>query len=283
MLLGPPRYAAVCPATPHLHPPHPPPAGRLPCFCLQGRGRAEASPPGAADAAAPDPCPTWAAEHVEARADNKALAYKAQQAQRAPLALAFLGDSITEGLNACGRRLAAAESALGGAVGLFGVPGDCVENLAWRLGHGGMPRAAAYCIQIGTNDLSMGEAPRSLVAQVRARVCGAGAGYSAWGRAGAIMAGSTGCGKQPPSLSCRCRPGWPQPHGCPTFDNRRLHKAAAIPTLYCADSGAGAVRAVPCPRSPHRAAELILFGGDGGLLGWLAASTCIQVTQGEAR
>ncbi|EFN55245.1 hypothetical protein CHLNCDRAFT_134565 [Chlorella variabilis] len=132
-----------------------------------GRGRAEASPPGAADAAAPDPCPTWAAEHVEARADNKALAYKAQQAQRAPLALAFLGDSITEGLNACGRRLAAAESALGGAVGLFGVPGDCVENLAWRLGHGGMPRAAAYCIQIGTNDLSMGEAPRSLVAQIQ--------------------------------------------------------------------------------------------------------------------
>lgn len=68
----------------------------------------------------------WAQEHRAMRWDAEWLETLAQQG---PYAVAFLGDSITAGLQlaASGLRLGkcveAAEKAVGGKIGIFGVPG----------------------------------------------------------------------------------------------------------------------------------------------------------------
>ncbi|KAL4424155.1 hypothetical protein ABPG75_001456 [Micractinium tetrahymenae] len=95
----------------------------------------------------------------------------ASLARRGPYAVAFLGDSITAGLAGGGRRLGkrleAAEKALGGRVGMFGVPGDKVENLAWRLANGGLPAASLYVVQIGTNDVWLRDRPSEIAGRIR--------------------------------------------------------------------------------------------------------------------
>lgn len=42
----------------------------------------------------------------------------------------------------------------------------------YRLGHGGMPAARAYVIQIGTNDVQTGDTPHAIVEQASGREVG---------------------------------------------------------------------------------------------------------------
>lgn len=65
--------------------------------------------------------------------------------------VAFLGDSITEALTGATNLERWTEEL--GPLGVFGVPGDRVSHLMWRLGHGGLPQADLFVINIGTNDL----------------------------------------------------------------------------------------------------------------------------------
>ncbi|PSC73973.1 platelet-activating factor acetylhydrolase IB subunit gamma [Micractinium conductrix] len=82
--------------------------------------------------------------------------------------LAFLGDAgLSSGGRRLGKRLEAAEKVLGGPVGAFGVPGDTVAALACRLAHGGLPQARVYCLQIGTNDVYMGDRAATITSQIR--------------------------------------------------------------------------------------------------------------------
>ncbi|PRW60739.1 lipolytic G-D-S-L family [Chlorella sorokiniana] len=109
--------------------------------------------------------PDFAREHMEAGWENRAL--EQQLRQQRDYLVAFLGDSITAQLGDGHPLIARAQAALGGPVGVFGVPGDTVANLMWRLGNGGMPAAQAYVVQIGTNDVWMCERPERVMKQIQ--------------------------------------------------------------------------------------------------------------------
>lgn len=120
---------------------------------------------GRQQAAALPPLPDFACEHMETGWENRAL--EEQLRRQREYLVAFLGDSITAQLGFGHPLIAKAQAALGGSAGVFGVPGDTVANLMWRLGNGGMPTAQAYVLQIGTNDVWMCERPEGVVKQIQ--------------------------------------------------------------------------------------------------------------------
>ncbi|KAI7838670.1 hypothetical protein COHA_007473 [Chlorella ohadii] len=120
---------------------------------------------GGQQAAALPRLPDFAREHMEAGWENRAL--EEQLRRQRDYLVAFLGDSITAQLGYGHPLIGKAQAALGGPVGVFGVPGDTVANLMWRLGNGGMPAAQAYVVQIGTNDVWMCERPEAVVQQIQ--------------------------------------------------------------------------------------------------------------------
>lgn len=94
----------------------------------------------------------------------------------------FLGDSITEGwirtgLSARGPSIAQPrcqaiwESAFGRWAPInFGVGGDRIQDLGWRLQHGILPdvlKPKVFVLMIGTNDLGNGEPPEVALAELR--------------------------------------------------------------------------------------------------------------------
>lgn len=118
--------------------------------------------------------PAW----VEYR-DFDGLVAKLAERARGSFRAAFYGDSITDLLDYYRTAVGNAEARLGGTIGAFGVPGDTVENLGWRVWNAGLTTAPVHVLHVGTNDLGNEPteliAPRALeiVGYIRARQPGA--------------------------------------------------------------------------------------------------------------
>lgn len=114
----------------------------------------------------PEHVATMPAPHSEARA-----ALLAGRARARDAAVAFVGDSITEGWEGAGRAVWDARFAPLGAINL-GISGDRTEHVLWRFRRGdydGLHPAAAV-VMIGTNNLGSGHAPEQVADGVRAIV-----------------------------------------------------------------------------------------------------------------
>ena len=81
------------------------------------------------------------------------------RAKGGPYALALYGDSITEQIEPDAALLQRMTASLGGPIGMFGIAGDLVTGVLWRVCNGGLANAKVYHVLIGTNDLSLGRPP----------------------------------------------------------------------------------------------------------------------------
>ena len=101
--------------------------------------------------------PAWAAFR-----DFDGMVARLAERAKGSFRAAFYGDSITGLLDYYVTAVGNAQARLRGPIGAFGVPGDTVENLAWRVWNGGVTTTPVHIIHIGTNDL--GNSPTELIA-----------------------------------------------------------------------------------------------------------------------